>query len=133
MNDNSQNRRNTKQRQTVLDTVMEHCDHPTAEEIYLDVRKKDSKISKGTVYRNLNILSENGDVNQVKVQGADRFDKTTCNHYHIICTKCKKVFDAPIEYAEQNDSIVEDKTGFIITKHQTMFEGICPKCQKEKE
>ena len=51
--------RNSKQRQLVLDAVLDRCDHPTADQIYLDVRAKDDKISRGTVYRNLGILSEN--------------------------------------------------------------------------
>ena len=41
--------RNSRQRQLIFDTVMEHCDHPTADDIYLEVRAKDEKISRGTV------------------------------------------------------------------------------------
>ena len=52
--------RNSRQRQMVLDAVSTRCDHPTADQIYLDVRSKDDKISRGTVYRNLGVLSEDG-------------------------------------------------------------------------
>ena len=58
--------RNSKQRQLVLDAVMARCDHPTADEIYLDVRSKYDRISRGTVYRNLGILAENGNVMNIK-------------------------------------------------------------------
>ena len=49
-------RRNTKQRALVLDAVRARCDHPTAEDIYLDVRRQDDRISRATVYRNLRLL-----------------------------------------------------------------------------
>ena len=52
------NLRNSKQRQIVLDAVRARCDHPSADQIYLDVRTTDAKISRGTVYRNLGILSD---------------------------------------------------------------------------
>ena len=52
--------RNTRQRKIVLEAVQEHHDHPSADQIYLEIRTKDPRISRGTVYRNLNILSEEG-------------------------------------------------------------------------
>jgi len=59
--------RNSKQRQIILNAVMSRCDHPTADQIYFDVRTKDNKISRGTVYRNLRILSGNGEITNVKI------------------------------------------------------------------
>lgn len=78
--------RNTRQRKIVLEAVQEHHDHPSADQIYLEIRAKDPKISRGTVYRNLNILSEEGQITHVKVPGADRYDCRTDFHYHLICT-----------------------------------------------
>ena len=66
--------RNTRQRKIVLEAVQEHHDHPSADQIYLEIRAKDPRISRGTVYRNLNILSEEGQITHVKVPGADRYD-----------------------------------------------------------
>ena len=62
-------RRNTRQRQLVLDAVRARCDHPTAEDIYQDVRAIDGKVSRGTVYRNLNLLTETGAITTVKASG----------------------------------------------------------------
>lgn len=121
--------RNTRQRQIVLDAVRERMDHPTADEIYLDVRNVDSHISRGTVYRNLNVLSENGEILHIKVPTADRFDLRPDKHYHIICTSCDKVFDVPSPYTEELDKTAESSTGFKVSRHRTVFEGICPKCQ----
>ncbi len=120
--------RNSRQRKLILDIVASRHDHPTADQIYLDVRTQDSKISRGTVYRNLGILSENGEIANVKVPAADRYDSRLDRHYHMFCTGCKRVFDVPLEYQEQYDEQVEKETGFKISRHRLFFEGLCQEC-----
>lgn len=124
--------RNSRQRQLIFDTVMEHCDHPTADDIYLKVRAKDEKISRGTVYRNLGLLSEDGQITNVKVPAADRYDSRADRHYHLFCTGCGRVFDAPLSYHEEYDVLVAQDTGFQISRHRMIFEGLCPDCAKAK-
>lgn len=124
--------RNTAQRQLVLDTVTARCDHPTADAIYLAARAADEKISRGTVYRNLNLLAESGEVRQVKVPGADRFDRRTDDHSHLLCTRCGRVVDAPIPYDALLDERLSAETGFAVSHHDTVFEGLCPDCRQEK-
>ena len=121
-------RRKTKQRQLVLDAVRARCDHPTAEQIYQDVRAIDENISRGTVYRNLNILVENGEVFQVKLSRADRFDRRLDLHSHLFCTKCGTVLDAPFPCHTELDEQGAN-TGFAITGHHTVYEGVCPGCR----
>ena len=91
-------RRNTRQRALVLDAVRAHDDHPTADDIYLDVRQQDEKISRGTVYRNLNLLEEAGIISSVKTPGGNRFDWRPDGHAHILCRKCGRVQDVPLAY-----------------------------------
>lgn len=122
-------RRNTKQRQLVLDAVKAHNDHPSADQIYLDVRAIDSKISRGTVYRNLNLLTQSGEIRQIKLPDADRFEYRLDFHYHLLCTKCGAVCDAPLSYHTELDQEMTIKTGYSIKRHQTVFEGLCPDCQ----
>lgn len=124
-------RRNTKQRKLVLQAVQSRCDHPTAEQIYEDVHTADPKISHGTVYRNLNCLSDEGAICHVRVPGADRYDLRTDLHYHMFCIKCKKVIDAPYPYKEDLDTDTTRQSGFNIIRHRLVFEGICPECQKK--
>lgn len=121
--------RNTKQRQLVLEAVRERRDHPSADQIYLDVRGKDPRISRGTVYRNLNLLEENGEILHVKVPGVDRFDWRVDCHYHLLCTGCGAVSDVPCEYHAELDGDLAQKTGYRIARHRTIFEGLCPVCQ----
>lgn len=122
-------RRDTKQRRLVLQVVQERRDHPTADTIYEAVRARDSRVSRGTVYRNLHLLSEEGDVYHVRAPGADRFDLRTDPHDHIICIRCKKVVDAPETRLLSLDAEVAAATGYRILCHQTIYEGLCPACQ----
>ena len=122
--------RNTRQRKIVLEAVQEHHDHPSADQIYLEIHAKDPRISRGTVYRNLNILSEEGQITHVKVPGADRYDCRTDFHYHLICTGCGAVCDAPFSYDPTPDKTIAAESGYRITRHRMIFEGVCPACQK---
>ena len=125
-------RRNTRQRKLVLDAVRAHCDHPTAEDIYNDVHAIDEKISRGTVYRNLNLLEETGAISAVKVPGAVRFDWRTDGHCHVTCRECGAIMDAPLPYDASIDTLVASETGFTVSSHSTMFEGVCPDCQNAR-
>lgn len=125
--------RDTKQRRMVLEAVLSRCDHPTADQIYSDLRMKDDKISRGTVYRNLGILAEDGDITNVKVPAADRFDSRLDRHYHMYCTRCGRVFDAPLPYRAEDDEQIENDTGFKINRHRVIFEGLCKDCRLKEE
>ena len=86
-------RRNTIQRDIVLKAVRSLGNHASADEIYSCVSKDYPSIGKGTVYRNLNILAEEGEIRKVEIpEGPNRFDHSVGKHYHITCIKCGKVF-----------------------------------------
>ena len=84
----------SKQREAILDVMKENLTHPTAEEIYNLVVKKEPQISKSTVYRNINILVELGAIRQLNMTvGPDRYDYLYKEHPHAICVKCGNIFD----------------------------------------
>lgn len=122
-------RRNTKQRALVLDAVRARCDHPTAEDIYLDVRRQDDRISRATVYRNLRLLEQTHAITCVKAPGGDRFDLRLDAHCHAVCTECGAVIDATVPYDAGADDAVARETGYEIASHSTIFEGVCPACR----
>ena len=125
-------RRNTKQRQIVLDEVRSRCDHPTTEQIYESIHKVSPDISMGTVYRNLSILSEEGQVLAIRLPGADRFDLRTDPHNHLMCGGCGQVKDIDIPYDDSlNGTFSAD--GFYIQDHQTIYIGLCPECAAKSE
>ena len=123
--------RYSRQRQLVLDAVTARHDHPTADQLYLDVRARDDRISRGTVYRNLSTLSDAAAITHVKTPEADRFDSRLDRHYHLLCTVCGRIYDAPVPYHAELDALVSGETGFRISRHRVIFEGICPPCAEQ--
>lgn len=121
-------RRNTRQRQLVLEAVRSRCDHPTAEQIYQDVAAKDPKVSRGTVYRNLAVLSQAGELCEVETPSASRYDLRKDRHHHLVCSSCGAVVDAPVDYQEQLDALAAAASGYTVTGHHTIFQGLCPAC-----
>ncbi len=125
--------RSTRQRKLVWDTVKAHGDHPSADQIYLETRGKDPKISRGTVYRNLNLLVQNHQIRHVRLPGMDRFDWRVEPHYHLLCLGCGAVCDAPVPYRAELDQALAERTGYEISFHRMIFEGLCPDCRQKKE
>ncbi len=122
-------RRNTHQRQLILDAVRARGDHPTADDIYLDVRAIDNRVSRGTVYRNLKILEQAREIQAVRMAGGDHFDRRVDDHAHAVCRECGQVIDVPIPHDRKLNDEAAEKTGFAIDSHQTVFSGLCPDCQ----
>ena len=122
--------RNTVQRQIVLSAVRSLPVHPTEEDIYNFIVKQHPNISKGTVYRNLNLLADQGEVLRVPISdGADRYDFQTERHYHVRCSRCGRVYDVDMPYQRNLLDAVTDTHGFIFTDCEIVFTGICPNCQ----
>lgn len=122
------------QRDLILKHVEESCDHPTADMVYERVRNELPNISLGTVYRNLNLLSEMGKIKKIIMPGSsDRFDKTLKSHSHIYCTNCNKVDDVMIDKINEIDDFVSNQTGYEIISHDIVFIGICNSCKNRKK
>ncbi len=124
----------TTQRQIILEELAKVKTHPTASELYDMVRKRLPRIGLGTVYRNLELMAENGMILKLEVGGTQkRFDATTEDHYHIRCSQCGRVDDIDIPVI---DSLVEsaaESTDYQILGHHVEFTGICPDCQKKRK
>lgn len=124
-------KRNTIQRALVLEAVNELKCHATADQIYNAIVNEHPHISRGTVYRNLNQLSESGEIRKLEIpDGADRFDHRCHDHYHARCLKCGQVFDVEMEYIKDLEKKIKDTHGFEFSGHDIMFKGICPECKK---
>ena len=84
----------SKQRESIKNFLVTRYDHPTAETVYLNIRREFPNISLGTVYRNLNLLAEIGEIQKLSPGiGPDRFDGNPAPHYHFICRHCGCVMD----------------------------------------
>jgi Fe2+ or Zn2+ uptake regulation protein len=124
--------RMTRQREIILEEVQRVNTHPSADEVYEMVRLRLPRISLGTVYRNLEILSELGKIQKLQLSGSlKRFDWNTNKHYHIRCVKCNRVDDAPIAPLNQIEDELYESTVFEIIGHNLEFVGLCPECSKK--
>ena len=122
-------KRNTIQRTLVLDAVNRLKSHATADEIYEAVVQTHPRISRATVYRNLNQLADDAEIQKLEMpDGPDRFDHILQRHYHAKCSRCGRVFDVEMDYMEDIIRLVKDAHGFAIDGHNLVFTGVCPSC-----
>ncbi|MCQ2604175.1 MAG: transcriptional repressor [Spirochaetia bacterium] len=123
--------RYSRQRELILKTVQTNLIHPTADEVYALVHAQDPTISLGTVYRNLNLLSQSGAIRKVAVPGgADRFDGNTTPHHHIICTFCGMAADYSYDFGKLKDDVLH-QTGIECSHLTVTLEGICRNCREK--
>jgi Fur family ferric uptake transcriptional regulator len=120
----------TPQRRVILEVVRDLDIHPTADEVYSRVRERIPRISLGTVYRNLEILTQSGMIRKLEVAGAQkRFDGKLGQHYHLRCMRCGRVEDAPGETLSSVERHVERESEYEILGHRLEFIGLCPDCK----
>ncbi|HJA28205.1 MAG TPA: transcriptional repressor [Candidatus Olsenella pullicola] len=126
--------RNTLQRAIIEDELRRLANHPTADEVYEAVRAEHPSIGKATVYRTLNLLSDEGEIGRVRINnGADRFDHQSFAHYHVRCVSCGKVDDVMIPLLGEGINEAASKaSGYQVLGHTLQFDGICPACQEGK-
>jgi Fur family ferric uptake transcriptional regulator len=121
----------TRQRTVILEELRKVDTHPSADEIYEMVRKRLPRISLGTIYRNLEILSENGDIRRLDTGcHLKRFDGRAEDHYHIRCLRCDRLVDAFVDLGADIDRPVKEASDFLILGHKLEFVGICPQCRR---
>lgn len=119
----------TKQRQTILNVLRNTTSHPTADWIYEEVRKLIPNISLGTVYRNLGILKEMGEIMELDFGSTfSRYDGNPANHYHFSCVQCGCVYDLEIDPLTSLEKDVEKHSGHRIHHHRLEFYGVCKNC-----
>lgn len=127
-------KRNTIQKQLVLDAVSRLANHPTAESVYTEVVRKHPSVSKATVYRNLGSLTQDGLLRHIGMpDGADRFDHTLSGHNHISCRRCGAFCDVPLPQAPELNLQAEQDTGFSQVTHEIVFTGLCPECAEKNQ
>jgi Fur family ferric uptake transcriptional regulator len=117
----------------ILEELKKVTSHPTADEVYEMVRQVLPHISLGTVYRNLEILSETGVIQKLEMAGTQkRFDGNAMNHYHIRCMGCGRVDDLPMEPIQEVENYARGVGGYKILGYRIEFVGLCPECLKEQ-
>lgn len=123
--------KHSRQRDGIMAFLMGRKDHPTADTVYMNVRRELPNISLGTVYRNLTLLAETGEINRLRVgDGVDHFDADTSPHYHFVCTECGSVIDLEMKNIDTIQDIAGAGFDGKIAGHVTYFYGTCGDCTK---
>ena len=121
----------SRQRELICRTVLQHPCHPTADMVYSMVREQEPTISLGTVYRNLNLLAEQGALKKISLPNAsDRFDGRTDAHQHLLCKGCGKLFDVDIGPLETLEDQLYRVRDFTVTGYEVYLTGLCRDCSK---
>ncbi|HCM27829.1 MAG: transcriptional repressor [Treponema sp. GWB1_62_6] len=119
----------SRQRERILDTLRRTDSHPTAAWIYDELKRDFPDLSLGTVYRNLNILHDQGLVRVLQSGSTfDRFDADTSVHYHFVCQACGKVEDVAFPLPHDLDERASAMLGRVVTGHRLDFFGLCNPC-----
>ncbi len=119
----------SRQREAIIHFLSGRKDHPTAEVIYGELKKDMPNLSLGTVYRNLNLLSNMGRIKKFSaLDGSEHFDGNTKPHQHLICTVCGCVDDIDIGDTSFLDGQAAKSYGSTIDTHEIFFYGKCRRC-----
>ena len=121
----------TPQRLEILKYLDNNRNHPTADQIYINLKGKNPSLSKTTVYNSLEILNKNNIIQAISITGSEnRYDYKNDMHHHFICKKCRSIIDIDIACPNIKKTINE---GYKIQEVHGYFKGICKKCMMEEE
>ena len=126
--------KHSRQRDYIRENLRHRTDHPTADMIYEDIRKGYPRISLGTVYRNLTLLAELGEIRKLTgLSGPEHFDGRVFPHNHFICRKCGKIID--LEGFDSSDLIrdAEKKAAVSVDSCNVYFYGYCRECRDAED
>jgi Fur family peroxide stress response transcriptional regulator len=121
----------TYQRLAIYQALYRTTEHPSAEDIYQQVRKRFPMISLGTVYKTLERFYDVGLVQKVSpVTEVARYDANISPHHHLVCVKCQAIQN--IQDPVMNQQLYLPETnGFHVLRHQVLVHGYCPECQQQ--
>ena len=122
----------SRQREAIKNFLMTRRDHPTADVVYHSLRTEFPNISLGTVYRNLTLLADLGEISRLRLgDGVDHFDADTSRHYHFVCNRCHSVSDLDLDLPDAFDVLHRtDRYGNRVEGHVSYFYGTCSCCSK---
>jgi len=125
--------RKSKQRQRTLEILQSTEMHPTATWIYDQLKEDYASLSLGNVYRNLNILVEQGSILELKFGSTfNRYCANIKPHYHFICEKCSAIKDLDLPPSHELNERVEKMTNYKVLNHRLEFFGLCDNCNGEQ-
>ena len=122
----------TPQRLAIYHALAGDDSHPSAEEIYREVKPELPSLSLGTVYRTLELLEENGLISRVLTLSPQaRYDANQDEHHHFICLRCRRVLDSQDPRLQRLPIRDAAPSGFRVLTHRLQVLGLCQDCQRQ--
>jgi len=119
----------TPQRIAILKFLEGNTSHPTAEDIYTEIKKKYPTVSFATVYNTVQALRDRGELLEITIDPERKhFDPNPSAHHHIMCTGCGKIGDVFTDYSKSLALPEEVTREFAVTGNHVDFYGICAAC-----
>ncbi len=122
----------TPQRQTILTYLANTGAHPSARQVFDEVRELYPKISLATVYNTVSLLVRLGHLKVLEVAEKRRLEVNLKPHINLICLKCQRILDLPGDLNLPNASICHDM-GFAVIDYRLEYLGLCADCRREEE
>ena len=123
----------TVQRRVVVEALAGRTDHPTADQLLVDIRSRLPGVSRTTVYRVLETLVRLGLAVKTCTPGsAVRFDPRTERHHHLVCLQCERVMDVHAPSLDALRLSAVRTAGFEISDYSVHFRGTCPECRRRE-
>ena len=122
----------TIQRRALLETVLDRDDHPSANQVLEAVRARNPQISRATVHRNLETLSEMGVITKTcHTGGVARYDARVDIHHHLICLRCNSIVDIDDENLSSLTIPDTSAFGFEVSDFRVQLRGVCRNCRRK--
>ena len=122
----------SRQRESIKNYLAGRTDHPTAEMIYQALKEVDAKLSLGTVYRNLALLEQLGEIQKITTgNGPEHYDGDVSRHQHFICRSCHQVSDVKVTGLSYLMEQAQKQCGGQVEGFSVSFYGLCEKCNCE--
>lgn len=116
----------TKYGKSILEIINTSMDHPTAEQVFFELRKQYPTVAMATVYNNLNALHEKHQIRKLAIEGqTDRYDKNT-RHDHLVCRRCGSVKDFLFHSLSEE---LYRETGVIPEEYELIVYHTCEQCK----
>lgn len=134
MNHTSITRRNTTQKQIILQVLKDLGGHATAVEI-VKALPDTSPVSRATVYRVLSDMADDGIIMHFTAGNEERFDITNTVHRHVLCRNCGRVEDVSVKTDDEKQIIsnVSDSSGFTVENAHVEYVGLCSVCREKNK
>ncbi len=121
--------KHSKQRDAILSLLQSVKNHPTAEWLHRELKKEFPNIGLATVYRNLNLLAEQGEILRLECSiGPEHYDGNTKRHYHFVCRGCSEIIDICLPEQFSLNELAEKNNSLKVEEHALFFYGLCKNC-----